>query len=82
MLSKEKINRINELANKSKKESLTKAEKDEQQQLRQEYLGNVRKSFKNQLKSMKVVDPEGNDVTPEKVKRMQRNEKKHKNSRT
>ncbi|GGC88957.1 UPF0291 protein YnzC [Thalassobacillus devorans] len=77
MLSKEKLNRINELANKSKTESLTKAEKDEQQQLRQEYLGNVRKSFKNQLKSMKVVDPEGNDVTPDKVKRMQRNEKKH-----
>ncbi|MFG6115019.1 DUF896 domain-containing protein [Halobacillus sp. MO56] len=77
MLSKEKLNRINELANKSKKESLTAAEKDEQQKLRKEYLGNVRKSFKNQLKSMKVVDPEGNDVTPEKVKRMQRNEKKH-----
>ncbi|UOQ42966.1 DUF896 domain-containing protein [Halobacillus salinarum] len=77
MLSKGKINRINELSKKSKQEGLDKEEKKEQQELRQEYLKNVRKSFKNQLKGMKVIDPEGNDVTPEKVKQMQRNEKKH-----
>ncbi|WP_079529994.1 DUF896 domain-containing protein [Halobacillus hunanensis] len=77
MLSNEKLNRINELANKSKQEGLNKAEKEEQKKLRQEYLKNVRSSFKNQLKGMTVVDPEGNDVTPEKVKKMQQNEKKH-----
>ncbi|MFQ3543237.1 DUF896 domain-containing protein [Halobacillus rhizosphaerae] len=77
MLSKEKINRINELANKSKQEGLTKSEKEEQKELRQQYLGNVRKSFKNQLKGMKVIDPNGKDVTPEKLKQMQKNEKKH-----
>ncbi|MFD2925657.1 DUF896 domain-containing protein [Halobacillus naozhouensis] len=77
MLSNEKLNRINELANKSKEEGLNKAEKAEQKELRQEYLKNVRSSFKNQLKGMTVVDPEGNDVTPEKVKKMQQNEKKN-----
>ncbi|MBM7552644.1 DUF896 domain-containing protein [Thalassobacillus pellis] len=77
MLSKEKISRINELANKSKKQDLTESEKKEQKQLRQEYLKNVRKSFKNQLKGMTVIDPKGNDVTPDKLKRMQKNEKKH-----
>ncbi|ARI77416.1 DUF896 domain-containing protein [Halobacillus mangrovi] len=77
MLSKDKINRINELANKSKKEELTKSEKDEQQKLRQEYLKSARKSFKNQLKGVKVIDPLGNDVTPNKLKQMQQNEKKN-----
>ncbi|MBX0356353.1 DUF896 domain-containing protein [Halobacillus sp. Nhm2S1] len=77
MLSKEKINRINELANKSKQEELSKEEKAEQQKLRQEYLKNARKSFKNQLKGVTVIDPKGNDVTPEKLRQMQKNEKKN-----
>ncbi|MRH42619.1 DUF896 domain-containing protein [Aquibacillus halophilus] len=77
MLSKDKISRINALAKKDKIDGLTNKEKEEQQELRQEYLGNVRKSFKNQFKSMKVIDPEGNDVTPEKVKKM-RDENKNK----
>ncbi|PWU68776.1 MULTISPECIES: DUF896 domain-containing protein [Gracilibacillus] len=70
MLSKEKIARINELANKAKKVRLSDKEKEEQQQLRQEYLQNVRKSFKNHMKGMTVVDPNGNDVTPEKLKKL------------
>ncbi|MCT2536399.1 DUF896 domain-containing protein [Aquibacillus koreensis] len=70
MLSKEKIERINMLARKSKSEGLTKEEKEEQQTLRQEYLKNVRSSFKNQFKGMTVLDPNGEDVTPEKVKQL------------
>ncbi|MEN1969956.1 DUF896 domain-containing protein [Lentibacillus sp. N15] len=77
MISKEKLNRINELARKSKAGGLTDSEQAERQALRQEYLQNVRKSFKNQLKSMTVVDPEGNDVTPQKLRDMQEREKKH-----
>ncbi|MGP4059923.1 DUF896 domain-containing protein [Halobacillus sp. H74] len=77
MLSKEKINRINELANKSKQQELSKEEKNEQQKLRQEYLKNARQSFKNQLKGVTVIDPEGTDVTPKKLKQMQENEKKN-----
>jgi uncharacterized protein YnzC (UPF0291/DUF896 family) len=68
MLSKEKINRINELSKKAKKESLTSDELKEQQQLRQEYVQTFRSSFKNQLHSIKVVDEQGEDVTPEKLK--------------
>ncbi|MET3682224.1 uncharacterized protein YnzC (UPF0291/DUF896 family) [Alkalibacillus flavidus] len=77
MLSQEKIDRINTLANKKKTKGLTKQEENEQQELRQEYLHAFRSSFKNQLHSMKVVDPEGQDVTPEKLKEEQENQKKH-----
>ncbi|WP_226579005.1 DUF896 domain-containing protein [Halobacillus litoralis] len=77
MLSKEKITRINELANKSKQQELTDAEKKEQKNLRQEYLKNARQSFKNQLKGVTVMDPAGNDVTPRKLRQMQKNEKKN-----
>lgn len=72
MMSKEKLERINYLANKSKKESLSPDEKEEQQLLRQEYLQNIKKSFTNQITSMKVIDPLGNDVTPEKVKKLKK----------
>lgn len=68
MLSEEKINRINELSKKAKITELTLAESKEQQQLRQEYIETFRSSFKNQLHSIKVVDGEGTDVTPEKLK--------------
>ncbi|MDQ0253615.1 uncharacterized protein YnzC (UPF0291/DUF896 family) [Evansella vedderi] len=68
MLSNEKLQRINELAAKSKKEGLSLKEQKEQKDLREAYLKNVRKSLKNQLKSVKVVDKEGNDVTPAKLK--------------
>lgn len=77
MIGKEKLERINALANKDKNEGLSKEEKSEQKKLRQEYLKNVRSSFKNQLKSMKVVDPEGKDVTPDKVKELQNKKKYH-----
>ncbi|GAB3796868.1 DUF896 domain-containing protein [Virgibacillus kimchii] len=72
MLSKDKLERINYLAKKAKEEGLTEKEKQEQKELREAYLKNVRSSFKNQFKTMKVVDPKGNDVTPQKVKDMQK----------
>ncbi|MTH51826.1 DUF896 domain-containing protein [Bacillus mangrovi] len=68
MLSQEKMNRINTLARKSKSEGLTDKEKKEQQALREEYLKTFRSSVKNTLKNVKIVDPEGNDVTPQKLK--------------
>lgn len=77
MLSKEKIERINKLSKKSKENGLTNEEKEEQKELREAYLKNVRSSFKNQLKSVKVMDPEGKDVTPEKVKNMQERNNQH-----
>lgn len=76
MITKEKLARINTLAKKAKAEGLTEKEKKEQIELREEYLGNVRSSFKNQFKSMTVVDPKGNDVTPQKVRDLQEKNKK------
>jgi len=62
------LKRINELANKKKTVGLTKEETIEQDTLRQEYLKIFRLGFKQQLSTLKVIDPEGNDVTPEKIK--------------
>ena len=77
MMSKEKLNRINDLAKKAKAEGLTDPEKEEQKKLRKEYLDNFRASFSNQIESTTVIDPEGNDVTPEKVKEIKRKKNKH-----
>lgn len=56
MLSKEKIDRINFLANKSKTEGLNKEETKEQQDLRKEYIENFRKDFREKLDCIEVVD--------------------------
>ncbi|GAB6092188.1 DUF896 domain-containing protein [Furfurilactobacillus curtus] len=64
--------RINELAHKEKSEGLSDAEKTEQKKLRQEFLANFRKAFKSQVEMLQVFDDEGNEVTPEKVKKVQR----------
>lgn len=56
MVSKEKINRINELARMSKERELTEVEKEEQQNLRKEYIDSFRKSFTRQLENIELVD--------------------------
>jgi len=56
MITKEKIERINTLANKKKTMALTDEELDEQQALRAEYLEAVRKNFRGQLDSIIIVD--------------------------
>lgn len=76
MLSKLKIDRINELSKKAKSSGLSKEEKVEQQLLREEYLQVFRSSMKNTLKGVTVVDPNGNDVTPQKLKN-ERNQNLH-----
>lgn len=55
-MDKAKIERINELAKKSKAEGLTKQEKEEQALLRAEYLQAIRANFKATLDSIEVVD--------------------------
>lgn len=78
MLSKEKIARINELANKAKVEELSAKEKVEQQELRKEYLEAFRGGMRrHHIEGMKVVDQEGTDVTPEKLKQIQREKGLH-----
>lgn len=61
------LDRINELANKKKVEVLSVEEKQEQHTLRQEYLQMIRGQVINTFSTMKVVDPLGEDVTPDKV---------------
>ncbi|WAA13894.1 DUF896 domain-containing protein [Fervidibacillus halotolerans] len=70
MLSKEKIARINELAAKKKREGLTMDEAREQSKLRAEYLQAFRQSMKHTIENVTIIDPNGNDVTPEKIKRI------------
>lgn len=67
-ITDEMINEINALAHKSKTEGLTEEEKARQQELRQEYLRIFRSGFKQQLQGIKVVDAQGRDVTPKKLK--------------
>lgn len=73
-MAKDELNleRINALAKKKREEGLTEEETKEQQELRKAYLDKFKESFKNQLESTKVIDPEGNDVTPEKLKEIQK----------
>lgn len=70
MLSKEKLARINELSKKAKEGSLTEAEAKERSALRKEYLDTFRATMRDTIEHIKVVDEEGNDVTPEKVKQV------------
>ncbi|WP_419961867.1 DUF896 domain-containing protein [Psychrobacillus sp. BM2] len=67
MLSKEKLARISELSRKSKTSGLSIEEAKEQSSLRKEYLETFRSTMRDTIESVKVIDPEGNDVTPAKV---------------
>ncbi|MCL1950951.1 MAG: DUF896 domain-containing protein [Turicibacter sp.] len=71
MLTEEKLKRLNALALKKKQGQLTPEETKEQQHLREEYLANFRAGMIDTIENVKVIDPEGNDVTPEKLKRIQ-----------
>ena len=77
MLDPKKIERINELARKKKTVGLTQVEQDEQFLLRQEYLESFRGGMRNHIEGLKIVDEEGNDVTPEKLKQIQREKGLH-----
>jgi len=56
LLSNEKIKRINVLAKKSKGEGLSEKEKKEQEKLRKEYIENAKKSLRNQLDNIEIVE--------------------------
>jgi len=73
MLDPIKMNRLNELANKKKISPLSHSELTEQKKLRQEYLAIFRTGMRETILNTKVIDPKGNDVTPEKVKAIRHN---------
>ena len=57
-----KIQRINELARKSKQEGLTPSEKEEQRVLRAEYIASVRMNLKAQLDNIDIQQEDGTIV--------------------
>lgn len=66
MITKKQIDRINELARKSKAEGLTDSEKEEQAKLRRLYIDGFKESLIGQLENTYIVDEHGNK---RKVKR-------------
>ena len=68
----EVLNRINELANKQKEAGLTQTELDERIELREKYLQMIRGQIHTTVTGLKILDPLGNDVTPDKLKERQK----------
>lgn len=58
-MTEEKINRINELYNKSKAEGLTEEEKKEQQVLRREFIDDFKRNLRGQLDNISLQDEDG-----------------------
>lgn len=59
MTVEEMTKRINELYLKSQAEGLTEAEKEEQKELRQAYVANVRANLRGQLNNISVIEKDG-----------------------
>ncbi len=58
-MDEKKLTRINELARKSKAEGLTRAEQEEQAELRREYIEAVRMNLKAQLDNIDIKEKDG-----------------------
>ncbi len=61
-MEQSKLERINELARKSKEGSLTEQEKKEQKILREEYIAMFKKSLTSTLENIVLVDENGNET--------------------
>ena len=59
MTMQETIDRINELYHKSQNEGLTEEEKEEQKELRQKYILNVRRNLRGQLNNIDIQNEDG-----------------------
>lgn len=58
-MTDEKIKRINELYNKSKREGLTEEEKVEQQLLRREFINDFKRNLRGQLDNISIKEDDG-----------------------
>lgn len=56
IMERKKLDRISALARKKKAEGLTEAELLEQKELYAEYLGEIRKNFRQTLESIEITD--------------------------
>lgn len=59
MITQEKIDRINFLARKAREQELTEEEKQEQKNLRAEYVAAFKKSLENTLDNTVIQRPDG-----------------------
>ncbi|SCB02097.1 UPF0291 protein bcere0029_48330 [Bacillus mycoides] len=73
------LNRINILAKKQKEDGLTQTELKERQELRQDYLQIIRGQVNSTVTGLTILDPLGNDVTPEQLKKEQQKQSLKKN---
>lgn len=71
-MNNHRIERINELYHKSKKEGLTEEEKMEQTKLRTEYISSIRNNLRGTLNRVSIVNPDGS-VTKVKEKKDDKN---------
>lgn len=72
MMENKYLKRINQLARKSKADGLSAAEQQEQKQLRQAYIKEFRKGLRQQIEQTQVFDKQGHEITPKKVRHIQR----------
>ena len=75
MITQKTIDRINELAHKSKKEGLTPAEKEEQKMLRQEYIEVIRGNIRSQLDNVDILEADGSTTHLSDVRKKHMHEK-------
>jgi uncharacterized protein YnzC (UPF0291/DUF896 family) len=68
MMTQKEIDRINQLARKSKTEGLTEEEKAEQKELRIKYINSFKESLEGQLNNIVIVEPDGSKHKVEKKK--------------
>ena len=61
-MKQEQIERINELARKSKTTGLTPEEKEEQKKLRAEYIASVRMNLRTQIDNINIQEKDGSIV--------------------
>ena len=75
-MEKEKLDRINALAKKSKEVGLTEEEAAEQKTLRAEYIAEFRASFSGILENTVIQYPDGSRQTLPEMRDAKKNEKK------
>jgi uncharacterized protein YnzC (UPF0291/DUF896 family) len=66
MDSAERIKRINELARLAKQRSLTPDEKQEQAELRAQYIEEFRNRFRSQLEGIEILEEDGSITKPKR----------------
>ncbi|EUJ62884.1 DUF896 domain-containing protein [Listeria fleischmannii] len=73
---KELLSKINHYGAKQRNEGLTAEEKAHQAELRQEYCQMIRGTLQDNLHHVTIMDPLGDDVTPNKLKEIKAELKK------